>query len=157
MAQRIDPPGDPAGGGRRRHRDTEGSPEAEMAARREINLAEKERRQNLERGREAEQLSNELLQAFSASRTLSHDDLKKLDRVEKLARTVRRVEGGSEGDEKPDKIPTQLEAGLKQMVEVTTDLRKRIENTPRQVVSATIISETNVLLELVKYVRALSQ
>ena len=49
-----------------------GTPEAEMAARRDRRIADKERRENLERAREAAQLGSEIHETYLKNQTLSH-------------------------------------------------------------------------------------
>jgi len=59
---------------------------------------------------------------------------------------------------RPDEIkidgrPTDAESTLTRLVEVTECLSKNVESTPRQVVSAAVIDNANVLLELVRIMR----
>jgi hypothetical protein len=134
-----------------------GTPEAEMLARREIKAAEKERLENLERAREAAQLSSEIRSAFLKSQLLGRAELKKLERIEKLTRRVREYAGGSQAEVTLDNVPHQLETALGQLFDYSEAMRKAVEKTPRQVVSASVIERTNQLLELIRYVRALTR
>lgn len=131
-----------------------GSPEDEMRARMEIKVSEKDREENLERAREVAQLGTEIQQSFSTNKVLSSSDMKKLDRLEKLARRIRSKAGGSDDDEPLENVPTQLETALKRLVETSEALRKGVEKTPRMVVSAGVIERSNELLEIIRYVRA---
>ena len=134
-----------------------GTPEAEMLARREIKAAEKERLENLERAREAAQLSAEIRSTFLKSQLLGRAELKKLERIEKLTRRVREYAGGSQAEVTLENVPQKLETALGQLFEYSEAMRKAVEKTPRQVISASVIERTNELLELIRYVRALTR
>lgn len=130
-----------------------GSPEDEMRARMEIKIAEKERAENLERAREAAQLGSEIRQAFTTNKVLSSPEIKKLERMEKLARRIRSRSGGDDDDEPLKKVPTALEAAIERLAETSEALRKGVEKTPRQVISASVIEQANELLEIIRFVR----
>ena len=79
-----------------------------------------------------------------------------MERLEKLARRIREEAGGSEGDVTIEN-PRQLEAALGKMAELSEAMRKGVENTPRQVISASVIERTNELLEMLRYVRSFTR
>ncbi|HMF56894.1 MAG TPA: hypothetical protein VK619_11180 [Pyrinomonadaceae bacterium] len=133
-----------------------GTPEMEMRDRQEIEILQRERRDNLQRAREAAQLGTELRQSFLHNRTLSLADLKKLDRLEKLARKILSEAGGSNVDEAEHEIPTQLETAINRVAELSEEIRKTVEKTPRQVVSADVIDSSNKLLDIIRRVRELN-
>jgi hypothetical protein len=130
-----------------------GTPEDEMRARNEIKIAEKERQENLERAREAAQLGTELRDSFSKNRTFSASDIKKLERLEKLARRIRSRAGGEDDQEPLNNIPTSLEPALTRLSDTAEALCKGVEKTPRQVISTTVIERTNELLEIIRFIR----
>lgn len=132
-----------------------GTPEAEMEARRDVKFAEKERRENVERAREAAQLGSEIHNAYLKNKELSRVEIKKLERLEKLTRKIREQAGGSDSDVVIENPPRHLEAALGRMEELSEAMRKGVEKTPRQVVSASVIERTNELLEMIRYARAL--
>lgn len=134
-----------------------GTPEAEMLARRELKFAEKERRDNLERAREATQLATEVQNSFLKNQTLSRTEIKKIERLEKLTRRIREEAGGSDGDVTIENPPRQLETALQRIAELSDELRQGVEKTPRQVVSAQVIERTNELLEIIRFVRAMTR
>lgn len=134
-----------------------GTPEAEMMARREIKVAEKERQENLERAREAAQLGAEIRDAFNKNQMLGSTDLKKLQRLEKLTRRIREQAGGSEGEVVVEFQSGELESIIEKMAEMSETMRKGVEKTPRQVISAYVIEHTNELLEIIRHVRALTR
>ncbi len=127
--------------------------EMEMRARREIRASEKERKDNLERARLAAQLGTELRDAYSQSKSLSRTDMKKLERLEKIARRIRSEAGGSDTDSTLENVPQQLDSALSRLAEVSEEMYKGVEKTPRQVVSASVIERANEVLDLIGYVR----
>jgi hypothetical protein len=140
-----------------RRNSTLGSPEEEMLARRALKYAEKERQDNLLRAREAAQLGAELHDSFLKNKSLTREDFKKLDRLEKVTRKIRSQAGGSDDDEDLKDVPQQLDATLSRIAEVSESVRKGVENTPRQVVSAEVIENTNELLEIIRHLRTLTR
>ena len=131
-----------------------GSPIEEMMARRDIRAAEKERRENLERAREAAQLGTEIHTSFTKNETLSRTELKKLERLEKLTRRIREEAGGSSGDVTIENPPQEMKSALEKLAELSEEMRKGVEKTPRQVVSAFVIERSNEVLEIIRYVRS---
>jgi hypothetical protein len=130
-----------------------GTPEEEMRARNEIKIAEKERQENLDRAREAAQLGAEILKGFSKDSVIDPANMKKLERLEKLARRIRSRAGGSEDDEPLDNVPTALAPALTRLADTSEALYKGVEKTPRQVISTTVIERANELLELIRFIR----
>lgn len=130
-----------------------GSPEEEMRARNEIKIAEKERLENLERAREAAQLGAEIRDSFNRTRMIGAMELKKLERLEKLARRIRSRAGGSDDDEPMDNIPSSLEPALSKLADTSQALCKGVEKTPRMVISTNVIVRANELLEIIRFIR----
>jgi hypothetical protein len=131
-----------------------GSPEDEMRARNEIKIAEKERQENLDRAKEAAQLGGEIRQAFSKNGTLGSIEVKKLDRLEKLARRIRSRAGGSDDNEPLEKVPTALEQAVTRLADTSEALSKGVEKTPRMVISANVIDTANELIEIIHFIRS---
>jgi hypothetical protein len=131
--------------------------EEEMRAKRAIKFAEKEHRENLDRVRQASDLAKELLSVFKRKNSLDSEDTKKLDRLEKLTKRVRSEAGGSEDECKLDKPPPDLASAVARLADASESLRSKVEKTPRQVVSTSVIDEANVLLQLISIVRNLSR
>jgi hypothetical protein len=129
------------------------SPIADMMAKRRINLAEKEHKENLDRAREVAQIGSEVLGAFKKNRTLSQSEFKKIDRIEKLAKKIRDEAGGSESESELKQIPHDLDSALERVSDLTRDLREDVEKTSRMVVSAAVIDRANELIEVIKIVR----
>jgi hypothetical protein len=131
--------------------------EEEMRAKRMIKLAEKEHQQNVERAREISQLAKDLQQGFKTKSTLDREDVKRLDRLEKLTKKIRGEAGGEANEVQIVNSPTDRSSAVTQIAEVAESLSKSVQNTPRQVVSASVIDNANVLLELVRILRTFSQ
>jgi hypothetical protein len=130
-----------------------GTPEDEMRARNEIKIAEKERQENLERAREAAQLGAEVRDGFLKTKTINATEIKKLERLEKLARRIRSRAGGEDDDEPLNNVPASLEPALTRLANTSEALYKGVEKTPRMVISTTVIERANELLEIIRFIR----
>ena len=128
------------------------SPHREMLKEMELKREENDYKEHLSRAKENAQLAVELREAFALRKTLQGADLKKLSRMEKLSRQIRSNAGGEENKDEL-KEPPQVEAALERLVELSAELQKKIETTPRQVVSAAIIKRANEVVELVRHIR----
>jgi len=127
--------------------------EDEMRAKRDIEAADKAHKENVNRARNLVALSESLVTAYKANKQLSREDLKKLERAEKLVKKIRDDAGGSEQEEDPEERPKDLTKALDRMLELSDSLKQRVEKTPKRVVSAAVIDEANVLLELIRVLR----
>src|SRR4029450_13889892 len=63
--------------------------EEEMRAKRAIKYAEKEHKENLDRANEIAQIGKGLASTFKEKKQLDRDDVKRLDRLEKLSKKAR--------------------------------------------------------------------
>lgn len=125
----------------------------EMRAKREIKYAEKEHRENLTRAREASELGNALAAAFKENQSLGSDEIKKLEKLEKITKKIRSEAGASDDDFELEQKPGDLAEAVDCVAKVSNSLSEKVLKTPRRVVSASIIEESNVLLELIRIVR----
>jgi hypothetical protein len=128
----------------------------EMRIKREIKSAEKDHQQNLERAKEVSDLGQALVSSFKKNNSLDREDIKRLEKLEKLAKRIRSEAGGSEDEASIEKKPGDLQEAMDCVAKVSFSLNEKVQETPRQVVSATIIDKANVLLELVHIIRTLS-
>ena len=135
----------------------DGMPGEEMRAKRTLRLAEKEHLENLERARDVAKLSSELKDAFATTRGLGPTEKKKLEKVEKLTRRVRSEAGGSDNEVTLEEYPVDLESALSRLADISAEMRKEVEKTPRQVVSTSVIDRANQILEIVQYARRWAQ
>jgi nitric oxide reductase activation protein len=129
--------------------------EEEMKAKRAIKEADREYQENLGRARDLSSLGVALVTSFKEKNALDRDDIKKLDKVEKLAKAIRRAAGGSEDKVEIEKPPRNLTSAMEMLSDVSQSLKEKVEKTPKHVISATVIDEANVLLELIRIVRTL--
>jgi hypothetical protein len=134
-----------------------GTPEEEMRARNEIKIAEKERQENLERAKEVAQLGAEIRDSFIRSQMIGAIEIKKLERLEKLARRIRSRAGGSDDEEPLNNVPASLSPAMSRLAETSEALFKGVEKTPRMVISTTVIERANELLEIIRFIRTNSR
>jgi hypothetical protein len=127
----------------------------EMLKEMELKREEGDYKEHLSRAKENAQLAVELQEAYSRQKTLDAPGLKKLSRIEKLARQIRSRAGGEETKDELKEVPQHVEAALDRLAQLSTELQKKVERTPRQVVSTAVIKRANEIVELVKYIRAL--
>ena len=127
--------------------------EEEMRAKRAIKMAEKEHAENLKRAREVAQLGKELHETLKDKSIVDRDSLKKVERLEKLTKKIRSEAGGDDVDVMIEDKPADLCGAVTKIAEASESLSKNVQDTPRQVVSASVIGKANVLLELIKMVR----
>ena len=128
--------------------------EEELRAKRAIKLAEKEHEENLNRAREISQLGQDLRNCLKDRSALDREDTKKIDRLEKLTKKIRGEAGGEDDDVQIAAPPADVPTAVTQIADNAEQLSKDVQKTPRQVVSATVIDRANVLLQLVKILRA---
>ena len=128
--------------------------EEEIRAKREIKIAEKEHQDNLNRAKEIGEIAKQLNQSFkNNSTTIDRDCFKKIERLEKLTKKVRSEAGGEDEEITISPPPTDLPSAVKRIAEASETLSKDVQNTPRRVVSASVIGNANVLLELIRLAR----
>jgi hypothetical protein len=127
--------------------------EEELRAKNAIKLAEKDHQENLDRAREIGQIGKELRECAKNKATLDRDFLKKVERLEKLTKKIRGEAGGDDEEVKLPRNPTDVASALTLVADASETLSKDVQNTPRQVVSASVIGNANVLLELIKILR----
>jgi hypothetical protein len=148
----VSPPTDASGQNPRRQL---GSPEEEIIRRAEIKHEEESHKDMVERADETALIGEQLLNAFQKSKSLGKDDLKKLDRMEKLARKIRGGAGGSDDDSPLENPPQQLEKAVARLAEISGQLNKSVQKTSRLVISAAVINSSNELIELIKHIRSI--
>ncbi|HEV7747709.1 MAG TPA: hypothetical protein VGO56_22105 [Pyrinomonadaceae bacterium] len=129
--------------------------EEEMKAKRAIKEADKEYQENLERARDLSSLGVSIVASFKQKQTLDREDIKKLEKFEKLAKGIRNAAGGSDDKVTLDKSPKDLAAAMDMLSDLSQSLKEKVEKTPKRVISAAVIDEANVLLELIRLVRTL--
>jgi hypothetical protein len=129
--------------------------EEEMRAKRQIEATDKAHKENLTKARNLATIGAMLFSSYKVKKHLDRTDLKSLEKAEKLAKSIREAAGGSNDECEIEDRPTDLGAALTQLSERTESLKTRVEKTPKHVVSAAVIDEANVLLELIRIVRSM--
>jgi hypothetical protein len=127
--------------------------EEEMRAKRAIKLAEKDHEDNIKRAREIAQIGKELQETLKDKSIVDRGSLKKVERLEKLTKKIRSEAGGEDEEVTIENKPGDLCGTVTKIAEASESLSKNVQDTPRQVVSASVIGKANVLLELLKMVR----
>lgn len=136
--------------------DPKGIPDVikENLAKMRIKNEEKDYRELIGKSEEAAQLSDAINNSLDFNRKLSSDDLKKLDRLEKLVKKIR-SELGAKDDDSSDETPEKesLPIAGKNLKEMTSDLVSEIKKIGRHTISVTAIESSNSLLKLVRILR----
>jgi hypothetical protein len=137
------------------HPDFGADPSEDLRVRLAIKADQKHHEETLERAREASELGSQLLEAYKTTKSLGGDENKKLDRLEKLVKKIRNDAGGLNNEEVITEAPNTLEAVMTRLADLTTELRKDVEKTPRHVISAVVIDRANDLIGLIQRLRKL--
>lgn len=127
----------------------------EMRAKRAIKVAEKEYQENVDRARNLSVLGASVNTSFKQKTYLGKEDIKKIEKAEKLAKAIRNAAGGSEDENDMERPPKDLACALTMFAEVAESLKNNVEKTPKHVISTTVIDEANVILELARIIRTL--
>ena len=128
----------------------------ENLAKQRIQRDKEDYQELLKRGEEAVKLSEELDKSFAAGNSLSSEDRKKLDRLEKLVRKIRSDLGGDDDEQtsvKEEDSPFSIENAFKVLHENTVKLLDELKKSTRYTVSAVAIKSSNMLLKIVKFMR----
>ncbi|HEX8503633.1 MAG TPA: hypothetical protein VF659_23820 [Pyrinomonadaceae bacterium] len=134
-----------------------GSPEEEMLRRAEIRHEEENHKEMVERADEAERLGDEILASFKRNNSLTRDDLKKLERLEKLARKIRGGAGGSDDEDLSRDPPGKIEGAVAKLAELSGALKKSVLKTSRLVISAGVIERSNEVIGLIRHIRSIKK
>lgn len=140
------------GGSQPKSRDF-GSPTEEMLRRAQIRHEEETHKEMVERSDEAVQLAEQILSSFNKNRSLTSEDYKKLERLEKLARKIRGSAGGSDDVEGMADPPGKIEAAVSKLAELSGALKKSVEKTSRLVISVGVIKNSSGVIELIRHIR----
>ena len=128
-----------------------------MLRRAEIRREEETHKVMVVRADEAAQVGGELLASFKKNNSLTRDDLKRLERLEKLARKIRGGAGGSDVDEELSDPPGQVEGAVALLAKLAAELKESVSKTSRLVISANVIERSNEIIELIRHIRTFKQ
>lgn len=126
----------------------------ESLAKRRIESEKKDFEELVQHGEEALKLTEELEKSFGEAGKFSVEDQKKLDRLEKLAKKIRRELGAdsddnSEKEEKPFSMQNAVEVLHSESGKLFDELKKA---TPYSV-SVSAIQSSNALLKMIRFLR----
>lgn len=127
--------------------------ESDMRTRLILKAEKKAYEENVERAKEARQIASDLKSVYESKKAFDSEDRKKLERLEKLTRRIRNEAGGSDTNADPKDLPVTVDRALPLIAEKAEELCKAVENTPRRVLSTSIIDQANKLISLIQYVR----
>ena len=147
------PPPRPDSTGSEKDEPSLGNFEDEIRAKRAIKLAEKDHQENVNRAHEIADIAKDLQKTLADKKAIDRDSVKKIDRLEKLTKKIRNEAGGEDEEVEIVDRPADITAATSKIAESADSLSKAVENTPRQVVSASVIGKANVLLQLIKLLR----
>ncbi len=126
----------------------------ESLAKSRIEREKKDYEELLQNGEEAVKLSESLEKTFVESNKLSAEDQKKLDRLEKLAKKIRRELGANDSDEPDsDEKPSSMLNAFKTLQSSTSKLVAELKKTTRYSVSVIAIQSSNAFLKVIKFIR----
>lgn len=128
------------------------NPAEEMRYRAAVRHEEETHREVIERAEEIGEISTELLKRYDAQKNLGREDLKSLERIEKLARKIRGSAGGSD-IEQIESPPDKLDAAVERLSKLSDQLKDGVKKTSRMVVSAKVIQRSNELIQVVKIIK----
>jgi hypothetical protein len=128
-----------------------------MLRRAEIRREEETHKEMVERADEAAQIGDYLLASFKKQNSLTRDDLKRLERLEKLARKIRGSAGGSDDEEELSDPPVQFEDAVTRLAKLSCELKESVSKTSRLVISANVIRRSNEMIELIRHIRTFKQ
>jgi len=133
-----------------------GSPENELRAKAILKEEKKRYDENVARAREVSELAEQVCENYEARKAFGSDDEKRLERLEKLTKRIRNEAGGSDSDSDVEvkDLGGAMQDILKKVADTAVELKKLVEKTPRQVVSAAVIDQANKLVGLVRHVRS---
>ena len=126
----------------------------EMRYRAAVRHEEETHREVVERAEEIDEISSQIIKRYDSQKNLGRDDLKRLERIEKLARKIRGSAGGSDPEESLDSPPSKLDAAVARLSELSEQLNEGVKKTSRMVVSGAVIERSNDLIKLVKHIKS---
>lgn len=133
-----------------------GTPANEMRSKLIIKEEKKRYEENLGRAREVAELATQLSVSYGSRKSFNSEDNKRLERLEKLTKRIRNEAGGSdstEGADLKDICTTPVET-LKHLAEIAEELRKMVDKTPRNVISAAVIDQANRVISVAQHLRS---
>lgn len=110
----------------------------------------------IKRGEEALQIADELKTSYEKNQKLSGDELKKLDKLEKLVKKIQDNLGGEDDDDKTsedDKKLNSLQNAINFLQENTANLLAELKKNTKMTISVVAVESSNYLLKIVRFIR----
>jgi hypothetical protein len=127
-----------------------------MLAKQQAEHDKKEHAELLKNGEQALELSTQLEKSFETDPSLTPDDKKKLEALEKIALKIRNELGGGDDDEKDNDVAkkaSSLGDGFRFLQTTTAQLVEELQKTTRFSISAAAIQTSNTLIRLTRFLR----
>jgi hypothetical protein len=140
----------------RNHRDDdqESTLPEDMRIKMAIAREEDEYKKTLEDVEKLSGLSDQIAKAYVERKQLSADDVKKLNTIEKLAKRVLSHAGGEEVGNKPGSVEQLgLADAIDKLNSAAANIKKDMKAETRFVVSATVIANSNEVINLARLIR----
>ncbi|HKP86689.1 MAG TPA: hypothetical protein VJZ26_11365 [Blastocatellia bacterium] len=118
-----------------------------------IERADNEYRKTLEDADKLNDMSSEVAKSFRDNGKLSADELKKVGSIEKLAKRILSQAGGDEVDDKDKSAHRSVSEAVEQMSAAAANIQKNMKTQTRFVVSATVIANSNEVINLAQFIR----
>lgn len=125
----------------------------ESLAKGRIEREKKDYAELLQNGEEAAKLSDTLEKNFARSSNLSSEDQKNLDRLEKLAKKIRRELGADNADDAAEDLPSSMSDAFKYLQNSTSQLVDELKKTTRYNISVVAVQSSNSFLKVIKFIR----
>lgn len=106
----------------------------------------------LKDGEEAVKLSEELELSLNQNNRFVQDDIKKLERLEKLVKNIRQELGGAD-DKEEEKSSLDFQNAVLSLKDKVVDLFEELKKMSRHSISAAAIQSSNSILKLVRFLR----
>jgi TolA-binding protein len=123
----------------------------ESLAERRLKDEEKQHQELLERGTEAGKLTGQIVSSFGSNQTLTAEDKKNLERLEKIVKKIRSDLGGE--DDGDAAAPASLEDAVEQLKSGTLGLTDDLKKTTKISVSVSAIENANAVLKIVRFIK----
>ena len=125
----------------------------EMRIRMDIERADSEYRKTIEDADKLNDLSAEIAKSYRDHGGLTADELKKVGTIEKLAKRILNQSGGDEVDDKNKPVQRSVPEAIEQLSAAAANIQKSIKVQTRFVVSATVIANSNEVINLAQFIR----
>ena len=126
----------------------------EMLRNVEVKRREAIYKENLERAKESAMLGAAICDSFQKQKHLGQAELKQLGRIEKLTKNIRNDNGGDDDEQTLKEPPKDLTEAVTRLAQMSDELKKKVEKTPKHVVSTAVITAANQILELIRLIRS---